>query len=45
MGWATALRLPLQIAGGAAAYFGSLLVFDRSRVDASLRFVRSARRA
>jgi teichuronic acid exporter len=45
MGWSTAIRLPLQIVAGAAAYFGSLWTFDRSRIDASLRFVRSARRA
>jgi hypothetical protein len=44
MGWSTAVRLPLQIVAGAAAYFGSLWTFDRSRIDASLRFVRSARR-
>jgi hypothetical protein len=44
MGWSSAVRLPLQIVTGAAAYFGSLWTFDRSRIDASLRFVRSARR-
>jgi PST family polysaccharide transporter len=45
MGWGAAVRLPLQILLGAGTYFGSLWIFDQSRLEASLRFVRSARRS
>jgi len=44
LGWGTAVRMPLQIAVGAVAYFASLWTFDRSSVMATWRFVQSARR-